>query len=118
MKERGQALGIRKMRYRGGKRFAKLSLSFRLRRRRQSSLAGGIARDSAVNLIETSECCGKKRWLEKGEDLEPVGSIRSADSHRLHSLKEIVSLAAAEAEGRRKRERGSACFLCVPFVRG
>lgn len=35
---------------------------------------------------------------KKGEDLEPVGSIRSSDSHRLHSLKETVSLAARDRE--------------------
>lgn len=33
---------------------------------------------------------------KKGEDLEPVGSIRSSDSHRLYSLKETVSLLETE----------------------
>jgi len=35
---------------------------------------------------------------KKGEDLEPVGSIRSSDSHRLHSLKETLSLVTKARE--------------------
>lgn len=47
--------------------------------------------------------------MEREEDLEPpepVGSIRSTDSHRLHSLKEIVSLAVRDREE-------APVFLCV-----
>lgn len=52
--------------------------------------------------------------MEREEDLEPpepVGSIRSTDSHRLHSLKEIVSLAVRDREE-------APVFLCVSIVCG